>query len=233
MYMLQLTVQYPGGFFCQLIFKMWPAHSWNVLGNSKGVHYTCTWSGIYHTRQYIKCLPLQFLNVRCWMKNRHFWDPSLLLLDSLQDSLLFFPAEWKDILSQWIETISSACCRCKWDRTDTCVQWGISSSLMPANKASLLWRACASTDSWSNEALCWVNSSCNSWSFLALCPMPSLMSLNARAPAGEELGSNCSGFIMTYGRCLKYASYYFSTGKIISLDEQMTCVMNADSVKCP
>ena len=132
MHMAWLTVQYPCGFIHQLIFEMWPACSQNVLRNSRGVHYTCTLSGIYHTRQYIKCLPLHFLNVRCWMRSRHFWDPTLSRIACSFSSRV----ERHLISSDW-DFISSACCRCKWDRTDTCVQWAISSSIMSANKASL------------------------------------------------------------------------------------------------
>ena len=153
---------------------------------------------------------------------------------SLQDSLPFSSRVERHLISSDWDFISSACWRCKWERTDTCVWWAISSSIMSAIKASLPWRACASANFWCNEALCWAYSSCNSWALLALCPMPSSMLLNVRALAGEQLSSKCSGFIMACGRCLKnIAGTLSQTGKIIILDEQMNCVMNADSVKCP
>ena len=99
--------------------------------------------------------------------------------------------------------ISSACCKCESDRTETWVQWAISSLIISANKASLPWRACASADSWCKEALHWANYCCNSWALSTWCPMPSLMLCNEKALAREGLSFICSGFMLAYGRYVK------------------------------
>ena len=49
-YMVQMTMQCLCGFFCQLNFKISLTSDWNALGKPRGVHQTCTLSGIYHTR---------------------------------------------------------------------------------------------------------------------------------------------------------------------------------------
>ena len=113
------------------------------------------------------------------------------------------------------DLISLACCRCKWDRTNTCVWWAISSSIILANKVSFPSRAWVSAESWCKEALLWASSSCDYWALSPLCPMPSSILLKARALAGEELGSNCSGFIMALGDAHKMylvlgQNWYFS-----------------------
>ena len=77
--------------------------------------------------------------------------------------------------------ISSACLRCKCDRTDTCIQWAISSSMILASSSSWPLRAWASAEFWRSEALLWASSSCNPWALVTLCPIPSLISLRASA----------------------------------------------------
>ena len=61
------------------------------------------------------------------------------------------------------DLISLACWRCKCDRTDTCVWWAISSSIISARRASWPWRAWASAERCCKEALLWDRSSCKAW----------------------------------------------------------------------
>ena len=56
--------------------------------------------------------------------------------------------------------ISSACWRCKCNRTDTCVWWAISFSMISASNSSWPLRAWASAEFWRSEALLWASSSC-------------------------------------------------------------------------
>ena len=77
--------------------------------------------------------------------------------------------------------ISSACLRCKWDRTDTCVWWAISSATISASSSSWPLRAWASAEFCRCEALLWASSSCNPWVLVTLCSIPSSMLLRASA----------------------------------------------------
>ena len=167
--------------------------------------------------------------------NASLWSSSMCVVEVTGISGIFLCCSWnfpkitccfssrvdRCLISLDWDLISSACWRCKWDRTDTWFQWAISSSMISANRASLPWRAWASTKSWYKEALLWLwaNSSCNSWALSALCYMPSSMLLNARALAREELGFSCSRFILALGD-VKKCTWYFVKNRInISLDE--------------
>ena len=92
-HMSRVLVHIPCGFLSQFIFELGPANNQNILWNSRGMCCCCTSFGIHCTREYVECLPLQFF-YPIYRRNRYFRHPALLLLDSLQDSLLFSPTEW-------------------------------------------------------------------------------------------------------------------------------------------
>ena len=185
-------------------------------------------------------VPGNILNASLWSSSTckvGFWGtdiPGILFCCSWTLSRIaccFSSRVERCLISSGCDLISLACWKCKYDKTETWAQWAISSSTILANKASFPWRACASVDSCYKEALHWVNSCCNSWALPTLCLMPSSMLLNERALARKGLGSNCSGFIVAYGRCIKNSPGTMSMlGKNIF---QMNCVTNPDSVKCP
>ena len=77
--------------------------------------------------------------------------------------------------------ISSACLRCKWDRTDTWVWCAISSSTISTSNSSFPFRAWASVESFRSEALLWESSYCSPWALVTLWPIPSSISLSAKA----------------------------------------------------
>ena len=86
--------------------------------------------------------------------NASFWSSSIHIAEGTGISGILLCCSWscskiaccsskvdKCLISSDCDLISSACCRCKWDRTDTWVQWAISSSITSANEAPLPWRA--------------------------------------------------------------------------------------------
>ena len=199
-----VTMWHPCGFCCQLIFK-WALP---VTRMSCEITEVC----VNPAPCLVFTIPGNMLNAS--LCNSSIWDvgfwgmgiSGILLCCSWTLSRIaccFSSRVEKCLISLDWDLISLACWRCKWDRTHTWVWLAISSSIKLANKVPLPQRAYASANSWCNEALCWANSCCNSWALSALCPKPSSMLLNARALAGEELGSTCSGFILACGRCLK------------------------------
>ena len=95
------------------------------------------------------------------------------------------------VISSDYVLISSACWRCRCDRTDTWVRCAISSSMMSASSASLPWRAWASAHSWVIGAFLCARSCCNPWAHTTLYPIPF--------------------FHVTEGKCL-YGTSLFGTG---------------------
>ena len=81
---------------------------------------------------------LKFSQLRCsWLNPWHLRDTTLLLfLDLFQDSWLSHQQRRQSLDFLDCAFISSACQGYKCNKTDTCVQWAISSSTTSASKAS-------------------------------------------------------------------------------------------------
>ena len=114
-------------------------------------------------------VPVKIVNASLWSSSMHVVEETgisgILLCCSWTFSKIaccFSSRVDRQLISSDWDLISLACCRCRWDRTNTWVQWAISSSMILANRASLPWRACTSAKSWYKDALLWANSSCNS-----------------------------------------------------------------------
>ena len=218
MHMAWLTVWCPCSFFCQLIFKISPTVTGMLWDNPE----VCT--------KPAPCLaftiPGNILNASLWSSSIHdvgCWGigiSGILLCCSWTFSRIachFSSRVERYLISSVWDWISLACHKCNWDKTETRVQWAISSSTILANKVSFPWRACVSAYSGCDEALCWANSCCYPWALSTLCPMPSSMLLNesvCRALAWEGLDSSFSGFMMAYRRCItNIPSTYIQSGK--------------------
>ena len=108
----------------------------------------------------------------------------------------------KCLISLDWDLISSACWRCKCDRTNTCVWWAISSSIISARRASWPWRAWASAEWCCKEALLWDRSSCKAWALWMFMPHALLHIAQCKGTrwgrTGLSLCRTHSGFIEVY-----------------------------------
>ena len=129
--------------------------------------------------------------------------------------------------------ISSACLRCKCDRSDSCIWWAISSSTILASSSSWPLRAWASAESWRNEALLRASSSRKPWALVTFMPHSLLNITEGYCLQGTVQFGACLCILWVHAGLLEKSMNNIFIRQIWLgwLDE--TVSTNNDSMKCP